>query len=185
MIVFGVTGHPSSGKDTVGEHLASLGFFHIATADLIRAEMRERGIPVDRAHTSVFAIECRKERGSDYLALISAKKIMDGNVSKSVVSGLRNTAEVEALKKAFGKNFVMIAVEAPIETRYSWVVGRKREGDSISFEQFKAEEEKERSGDKNTHQVDAVIAMADKVILNNGTRDEFLKKVESLVKDLV
>ena len=185
MIIFGVTGQPSSGKDTVAERLASLGFFHIPTADLIREEMREKGIPTDRAHTSAFAIECRKERGAGYLAERSVKKIIDNGTSSNVVSGLRNTAEIEALKTAFGKDFVMLAVEAPIEARYSWVVGRNRVGDNISFEQFKAEEEKERSGDKNTHQVDAVIAMADKVILNDGTRDELLEKTEKLVKEFV
>ncbi len=183
MIIFGVTGQPSSGKDTVAEHLASLGFFHIPTANLIREEMREKGIPTDRAHTSTFAIECRKERGAGYLAEIAVNKIKKNKSDRNVVSGLRNTAEVESLKKAFGKDFVMLAVEAPIEARYSWVVGRNRTGDNISFEQFKAEEEKERSGDKNTHQVDAVISMADKVILNDGTRDELLKKVGDLAKD--
>lgn len=185
MIIFGLTGQPSSGKDTLAEHLESLGFFHVSTSGLIKEEMRGLGIPTDRAHTSAFAIECRKERGAGYLADIAVKKIREKGSLKSVVSGLRNTAEVENLKNAFGKDFVLLAVEAPIGTRYLWVVGRNRTGDNISFEQFKAEEDKEKMGDKNTHQVDAVIEMADKVILNNGTRDEFLQKVEKLAKEFI
>ncbi len=179
-LVFGVTGQPSSGKDTVAEHIESHGFLHIPTANLIREEMRKQGIEVDRAHTSAFVIEKRKERGPGYLAEEAVKRI-SGN---AVVSGLRNVVEVEVLRKAFGKECILIAVEAPIETRYKWGTSRGRVGDSISFEQFKHEEEVEKKGNANAQQVDAVISMADKIILNDGTKEELLQKVNDLIATL-
>lgn len=179
-LVLGLTGAPSSGKDTVANHLSKLGFLHISTSGIIREEMRKENLPTDRSNINVFSIKSRHERGSGYLAEIAAKKVT-GN---AVISGLRNVAEVEYLRKVFGKNFVLITVEAPLETRYKWAIERKRVGDEISFEQFKAEEDAERNGDEYAHQVDILIKMADRVIINNDTVDEMLKKVDNLVSEL-
>ncbi len=179
-LIIGLTGAPSAGKDTVATHLSKLGFTHISTSGIIREEMRKENLPLDRSHVSHYAIKSRHERGPDYLAKIAASKV-NGN---AVISGLRNIKEVEFLREEFGPDFVLITVEAPIETRYKWALERKRVGDDISFDQFKAEEDAERNGDEFAHQVDALIAMADKVIVNDGTRDDLLKKTEKLVHNL-
>lgn len=185
ILVLGITGHPSSGKDTVANHAATLGFSHISTSDLIREEMAPLGIPTDRAHVSAFARDSRKERGPGYLAEISVMRVLkigeSGRSENCIVSGLRNTAEIDVLKKAFGKNFTLIAVEAPLKTRYGWAQARKRIGDEISFEQFKTQEDAERKGNVNAQHVDDVIAAADILILNDGTKEELLKKVEEIV----
>lgn len=41
MIIIGLTGHPSSGKDTVAEYIANKGFAHISCGDLLREEMKK------------------------------------------------------------------------------------------------------------------------------------------------
>ncbi len=179
-LVIGLTGAPSSGKDTVANHLSKLGFLHVSTSGIIREEMRKENLPTDRSHVSHFAINSRHERGPGYLAEIAATKIT-GN---SVVSGLRNIKEVDFLKKTFGSDFVLITIDAPLEVRYKWALERKRVGDDISFDQFRAEEDAERNGDEFAHQVDALIAMAEKVIINDGTREDLLKKTETLVHEL-
>ncbi|TSC69876.1 MAG: hypothetical protein CEO12_686 [Parcubacteria group bacterium Gr01-1014_46] len=180
MIIIGITGQPSSGKDTVANYLASLGFLHVSTSDLIRQEMREQGLPTDRPTMHDFVAERRKERGQGYLAELAVQKIK----GDAVVSGLRNTAEIEILRNSFGDKFVLVAVEAPLETRYRWVVGRRRDIIDLTFEQFKAEEEAEKNANEGAFQVDAIIAMADKLILNDGTKEELLKKVDEVMKSI-
>ncbi|KKU81474.1 MAG: hypothetical protein UY07_C0017G0012 [Parcubacteria group bacterium GW2011_GWA1_47_8] len=177
MIILGITGYPSSGKDTVANYLVEKGFTHISTGDLIREEMMKKGIPLDRAHMQEFANEMRKVHGPGYLALEAIKRVF-GN---TIVSGLRNIFEVKVLREKFGDQYIMIALTAPIETRYEWATARKREGDVIPFELFKVEEEAEHHGRPDTQQVDDVIAMADYTIENTGVKEELLQKIDELV----
>ncbi len=179
MIIIGLTGQPSSGKDTVAEYLVSLGFEHISTSDLIREEMKKSGLPLERSSLSQFANEKRKERGPGYLASLAIQKV-NGN---SVISGLRNPSEVDILRAEFKDNFICIAIEAPIDIRYVWAKNRGRIGDSISFEQFKKEEEVERQGNRDSQQVDAVIKMADKLVINDSTKENLINKVNEIVKE--
>ncbi|HEY9583616.1 MAG TPA: AAA family ATPase [Candidatus Paceibacterota bacterium] len=178
MLILGLTGHPASGKDTVAEYLVSLGFDHFSTGDTIRAEMKREGLHTDRGSVRDFAAKKRKEHGLEY----PIPKIIDKINKNTVVSGLRNVGEVKALEKAFGKEFTLVAVEAPVEVRYKRVLGRKRTGDEINFEQFKAEEDLERNRKGHAQEVDNVIAMADKVILNDGTKRELVDKIKKLIK---
>ncbi len=180
MLIIGVTGQPSSGKDTIVEHLESLGFAGISTSDFIRKEMHELNLPVDRANMHNFVNKMRVLRGPGYLA-VEAVKIIIGDTA---VSGLRNIAEILALKEAFGGQFVLIAAEAPIEIRFARAQGRSREGDHVSFEQFKAQEESERRGAPDAQQVDDVVALSDYVIENTGPKEEFKKKISELLEKM-
>ena len=175
MKIIGLTGYQSSGKDTAAEVLALHGFLHISTSDLIRKEMTSLGIPTDRDHIREFATEKRAERGPGYLAEEACALAKE----KTVISGIRNAAEVEVLRKKFGNDFSLIVVDAPLETRYKWAVTRNRETDRITFEQFTEQQQKERAS--TSQQVDTVIALADKTIINDGTLEELKKKVLELV----
>ena len=57
----------------------------------------------------------RKVNGNSYPANIAASKI----ACDTVISGPRNVAEVDVFKNKFGKNFILVAVDAPIEVRYN------------------------------------------------------------------
>lgn len=181
LLVIGVCGQPSSGKDTIANYLVSRGFKHISTGDILREEMKQKGVPVDRLHMHDFVIAERKKRGGGYLAEEAASRIR-GN---TIISGLRNTSEVKFLKASFGNQFVLLSIEAPIEMRYKRVQNRNRTGDNISFEQFKEQEETERQGNPESHEVDAVISMADYKIDNSSTEEELFMKIDSfLFKEL-
>ncbi len=180
MLIIGITGQPSSGKDTIAEYLVAQGFVTLSTGDFIRAEMQKLGLPLDRAHMHDFVNKMRVLRGPGYLAIEAVKTI----AGDTAVSGLRNVTEVSTLKQAFGKQFVLLSAEAPIEVRFKRAQGRSREGDHVSFEQFKVQEESERHGTPETQQVDDVIALADYVIKNEGTKEELVHKVDDLLSEL-
>jgi dephospho-CoA kinase len=179
MKVIGVTGHPSSGKDTVAEYITAKGFEHYSMGDTIRKDMRVLGLPTDRSSINKYVVERRKKDGVSYPAPEMAEAIK-GN---AVFSGVRNTAEVNIFKNKFGDNFTLIAVEAPIQTRYEWAKARGRAGDDIAFEQFKKEEEQERSGSE-FHQVDMVINSADHLVLNDGTKEHLYTKIDVILNSL-
>ena len=78
-------------------------------------------------------LRCRTYRRFEmsYQRNIETIKSIKGN---TVISGIRNTEEVEVFRKKLGNIFKLIAVEAPIEIRYSWAKERQRIGDNISLD---------------------------------------------------
>ncbi len=175
--VIGLTGQPLSGKDTAAGFFVMKGFAHFSCGDILREEMRKQGLPVDRAHTGPFATKMKQERGNAYLAELAAEKVT-GN---AVISGLRAALEVEALHQRFGDDFILLCIDAPIEDRYERAQKRGREGDHITFEEFRRIEENERSDASGALEVDKVIALADRHIDNSGTIDGLYAQLATLL----
>ena len=177
MKIIGLTGQPSSGKDTAADFFISHGFAHYSTGDIMREEMRKQGIPLDRPHMSAFAKETKQKFGMGYLADLAADKIA-GNTA---VSGLRSALEIEILRNRFGNDFKLLVIDAPIETRYDRSKKRGRPGDDATFEQFKAIEDRERSDPSGAQEVDKVIALGDHLIDNSGSLEELKKQLEAFL----
>lgn len=180
MIILGITGLPASGKDTIGDYLAQKGFSKFNMSDVIREEMRSLYLPVDRTSMQNYMQEKRKAFGNDYLCDAIVKKVTD----KTIISGIRNRDEINAFKKSLGNNFLIVAVNSPIERRYESIKQRNREGDNITFEQFKLEEEKESYNSSGGLEIKKVMEMADFSINNDGTKDDLYKKVDELISKL-
>jgi dephospho-CoA kinase len=188
MKVIGIVGHPASGKDTVAEYLASKGYAHISSGEVIRDDMKKLGLDTDRGSIHQYVIQKRQEVGNSY----PSQEIIDDIKNKAgilssidlsmgiVVSGFRNTEEVSLFRKEISE-FKLIAVDAPMENRYTWAKTRGRIGDDITFERFKKEEEQEKAKITGSYQVDAAIGMADILIVNNGTKDDLFNKVNAFL----
>jgi dephospho-CoA kinase len=99
----------------------------------------------------------------------------------TIISGIRGTAEVEFFRRRFGADFILLVVDAPLETRYARARKRNRPGDNISFEEFRRIEDHERSAVSGAQEVDKVIALADFTIENDGSMDALMAKLEQLV----
>jgi len=175
--IIGVAGHPSSGKDTVAHYLEEKGFKHLSGGDTIRTKMKEAGLPLDRSSMREFIKGERAKHGNHY----PAREMADSVTGDTVISGFRNTAEVEVFKTRFPEEFIMIAVHAPIEHRYELAKARGRIGDDISFERFKEEEESERAASGGSHEVDKVIALADKIVKNHQGLQELFVQIDEIL----
>ena len=176
-ILFGFVGHPSSGKDTAAEYMVSkYGFTHLSSGDFFREYMKENNLgEPTRENLSKIAHDLRATKGSDIVMQLALKR----PEQKLIVSGLRAVPEAKTLKDNGGK---LVAFVVPIETRYERALKRGRIGEHITFEQFHAADQKEsRSSDPNGQNVDGVVELADILIKNDGTKDEFFKKLDDLV----
>lgn len=180
LIILCVTGHPASGKDTVADYFISKGFAKISGGDILREEMQKLGLPIDRPHVYEFVKEMRQQHGNSY----PAEKVIERITGNTVVAGFRNLEEVGALRQKFSKNFKLIAVNAPIEVRYQRALQRGRVCDNISFEQFKAEDERERAVTTGSHEVDLVMSTADIMIENDSTPEELFRKVDKILDSI-
>ncbi|HEX4119244.1 MAG TPA: AAA family ATPase [Verrucomicrobiae bacterium] len=178
MKIIGLCGQPASGKDTAADFFVSKGFAHVSLGDTLRAEMRKQGLATDRAHMSVFAADAKRTRGMSYLGELAANQV-SGN---TVISGIRGTAEVEFFRRRFGPDFTLLAIDAPLETRYARARARNRTGDDISFEEFRRIEDYERSAASGAQEVDKVIALADCTVDNSGSVEELWEKLGEFCK---
>jgi dephospho-CoA kinase len=177
-IIIGLVGRPSAGKDTVAAYLVEkYGFTHVSTSDMIRYYIRDNNLgELTRENLQKTGKKMRDDNGSDCLVVLS----LQNPAEKLVVSGLRTVAEVKTLKKAGGQVW---EVTAPLEIRYQRALGRGRVGEDISLEKFAEIEHKEDSNpDPNFQNVAAVVALADKQIVNGGNINELNKKIEEFLK---
>ena len=177
MKIIGICGQPASGKDTVAEFFVGKGYKHISLGDTLREEMGSRGLPVDRATMSQFAADAKKTRGMGYLAELAISRIT-GN---AIISGIRGTAEVELFRRQFGPAFILLFVDAPLQVRYERSRKRNRPGDNISFEEFQAIENHERSAASGAQEVDKVAALADYTLDNSGTTEVLMEKLAAFL----
>ena len=74
-----------------------------------------------------------------------------------------------------------MAVYAPIEIRYQRVKsGRERDGDNITFAQFKAQEEAEL--DSGTHELSKLLSTADRSVDNSRDKNDMFVQMDYILK---
>ncbi|MCX6713786.1 MAG: hypothetical protein NTV48_01640, partial [Candidatus Vogelbacteria bacterium] len=99
----------------------------------------------------------------------------------SVIESIRTIGEVEALKEKTG--FYLFAVNAEIESRYGRIVKRAGEKDSVTLEEFIAQEQQEMTSiDPNKQNLAECIRRADYVLRNDGTIEELHFQLEKILQ---
>jgi len=186
-IIIGVVGLFSSGKDTVAEYLESKGFKITSLSDRIREECMEK-LSVDREDITIPMLvkvgnELRQKSGNSILAERSLQKVQEWKDNRFVFTSLRHPDEVEFLKLNADK-FILIRVITPIELRYEWSQARKKPEDRMSFEEFRALEEKQMSGSGSQQQLSKVISMADTVFINTSKKEDLYKLIDDFLKNI-
>lgn len=183
-MIIGVTGTFASGKDTVAEYLAqNKGYAAYSLADEIRHEANARGVSQERSNLKRIGNELRETEGPEVLAKRVAKKIQNQDNDHVVVTAFRNVAEIEVLMNA--GDFVLVAIDAPVEIRYERMSERARIGDNgLTLEEFKAQEASEQSGAAHEQQNKQVFDMATHVIMNDGSLEELHSKVDEFLTTL-
>jgi len=173
--IIGLGGTNGTGKDTVGHILADkYGYLFISVTDLLRAEARRRGQPVERGVLRTISAEWRRELG---LGVLVDKAVAEYEAVKDKYTGvamasLRNPGEADRVHDFGG---TMVWVDADPHTRYDRIqanaaIRERAEEDNKTFEQFLVEEEAEmhHSGDEATLDMAGVKAKSDIFLENNG-----------------
>ena len=78
----------------------------------------------------IVANDLRKKLGNGALARLALENAKE---SKIIIDGIRNPAEVDELKKS---NAIIIAVDAPLQTRFSRLISRNRSSDPKNWQDF-------------------------------------------------
>jgi len=182
-MIIGLSGTLAAGKDTVADYLVeSEGFDHISLSTVLRKVAAQKGIEVTMENLTKLGNSLKTEYSADYLVK-RAKKEADFT-RDTVVSSIRQPEEIENLKQE--KDFYMIFVDADVKIRFDRLAKRGRAGDVEDFNTFKEQEEKQLDGQSGGMNLGRCREMADYIIENNGTMDEFkteIKRIFGKIKD--
>ena len=174
--LIGLTGTNGAGKGEAAAYFEARGYAYFSLSDVIRDELRERGEPASRDNLIRTGNDLRDRFGPDVLARRTMDKI--GCTERAVIDSIRNTREVDLLRRQEG--FVLLAIDAPIALRFARVAVRGRDESAGDLEAFRKKEEEERAGGATAQQLEACMAAADRLIINDGTIPEFHRKLEEV-----
>ena len=181
-MIIGLTGRNASGKGAAAEFLKSKGFAYHSLSDVIRGEVRARGLPLTRDNLIATGRELRAKHGTGYLAERILEQLEPGR--NYVVDSFRHEDEVTVFRKA--SEFHLLAVRAESEIRFERIKARGRENDPKTYEAFLELEKKESiSLQAEGQNLTATEARANRVLENNGTAEEFSKALGELLPRLM
>jgi len=173
--LIGLTGPNGAGKGEAAEFLKARGYAYFSLSDEIRGKLREEGKTASRDNMIEKGNALRKQFGPDILARLIMAKVR----GKAVIDSIRNVSEVEYLR---GRgDFVLVGVDAPAERRFERVKARGRDESAQTLEQFVAKEAEEKGNDAGAQQLDKVVAMADILLVNDGSLEDLRRKLEELL----
>jgi len=180
-MIIGVTGTNGAGKGAVVEYLVQKGFTHYWVRDFLVAEIIKRGMKVDRSAMRDVANDLRFKNGPSYVVeTLYAQAAKKGG--KGVVESIRVVGEANFLKE---HSAPLIAVDAHRHTRYERIVRRGSHTDSVDFDTWVKEEEREWHNEaEHDMNVPAVMKMADYTLHNDGTLEELHKQIDDVLVKL-
>ena len=166
MKVVGVVGMPASGKSEAACLARDEGVPVVTMGDVIRDEVERRGLEPTDDHMGDVATSLREEEGDGAVARRCADEIRAKDAPVVVVDGLRSDDEADYFRDEFddGDRFVLVAVEAPFETRLKRVRARDRDDDVAT-----ADELRERDDRELGYGMGEAIDDADVRIVNDGS----------------
>ena len=175
-MIIGVTGSYGSGKDTAVEFFKQRGFVHFSLSEILREELTKEGLELTRENQIDKGNQLRKEFGNGILARRIIEKL--DNSKDYVLSSIRNSGEIEELKKAT-KEFLLINLDAEPLLRFQRTQQRHTSTiDPKIFEQFLENEKRESvSSDGAGQELKKCAEMADVTVANNGSVEDFYKKL--------
>ena len=175
-IVIGIAGLPGAGKATAEGLFRQKSYPIIVMGDEVRQEAKRRNLEPTPQNVGKVMLQIRAEEGPGIVAKRCVPKIEAANSKVVVVDGIRSPHEVDEYKKAF-KDFVLIAVHASRKTRFKRLLHRGRSDDPRDWKTFIARDRRELSvgiGD--------VIATADYVVVNDGTKKRLINQLEKILR---
>jgi len=175
-VVIGVAGMPGAGKATVKTTAQSMGCSVVVMGDEIREETQRRGLEPTPKNIGKIMLLLREEEGAATVAKRCIPKIENAKSDIVLVDGVRSLNEVDEFKKRF-RDSALIAVHSSPETRFQRLSKRKRSDDPKGWDVFCQRDLRELSVGQGD-----VIAVADYMIVNEGTYEEFKAKVRQVLE---
>jgi dephospho-CoA kinase len=168
-------GMPGSGKDELIEVAHGMGLATLKMGDLVRDETRRRGLALNNANVGRIASEEREKHGPGVWAQRALPKLTE---TRMLVDGCRSDGEVSVFRHNFGDLFVLGIFASP-ETRYDRLSARRR-SDDVDLQDFYDRDRRELKWG-----IGAAFALADGMLVNEGSLDEFRRNARSMLERIL
>jgi len=178
-IVVGVAGMPGAGKATVKEMVQKMGYSVVVMGDEIRKETKQRKLKPTPENIGMVMLKLREEEGPYVVANRCIPKIEKTKGRIVIVDGIRSLHEVDEFKKHF-PNFTLLAIHASPETRFQRLFKRKRSDDPKSWKTFMERDLRELNVELGN-----AIAIADYMIVNEGTKTQLKRKFREVLESVI
>jgi dephospho-CoA kinase len=165
---------PGSGKSVISRVAADLGLKVVRMGDVIRDEAQKRD-----ESPGVVAVKLRQEHGEFVVAqrCVDIIKNSEDKEASYLIEGIRSPFEVKIFQNSF-PGFRVIAVHSRPKTRFRRLKRRKRSDDSSDQDEFISRDQREMK-----FGIGDVIAMADYMIVNEGSMGKIKKLVRSIMQN--
>ncbi len=168
---------PGSGKEEFINVAIDFGFQIVRMGDLVRDEVRRRGHNLDDASVGGLANGEREKYGMGIWALRTLPKIRE---SKVLIDGIRGIAEIEVYREAYPEGLYVISIESSDKARFERIKERRRKDATLTQEQFKERDDRERSWG-----LQEAMAVADYRIINEGSLQEYREDVGRVLREII
>ena len=178
-VVLGIAGMPGAGKGSFRRVIQRMSYPIVVMGDVVREEAKRQKLVLTPENLGKVMLQLREVEGAAAVAKRCISKLIDARGEVVVVDGIRSLHEVEEFKKHF-HNFTLIAIYSSPRTRFQRLSLRRRSDDPESWETFAQRDLRELGVGIGT-----VIAMADYVIVNEGTLVQLRRKVHRVLRDVL
>jgi dephospho-CoA kinase len=176
--IIATVGMCGSGKSVAGERLEQLGFARVYFGGLTIDEVKRRGLAVNETNERAVREELRRTHGMGAFAVLSLPKIeaLRQAGKRVLIDGLYSFSEYKILKEKYGGELLVIAVFTPRSVRYERLARRAErplaEAEAVSRD-YAEIEHIEKGGP---------IALADYTIVNDGSRDDLVRRLDAILR---
>jgi dCMP deaminase len=181
-MIIGITGTLAAGKGTIVEYLETKGFKHFSVREYLLKEVEKRNLPANRDSLVEVANDLRENNSPSFIAeeLYKLAKEVGGDV---IIESIRTEGEVQALKSKGA--FYLFAIDAEAKIRYPRAVARASETDSVSFETFVQNEQREWANtDPTKGNLRRCVELSDYTFNNNGSLVELFGQIDIALEDI-
>ena len=166
-MIIGITGTLGAGKGMVAEYLTKKhNFTYYSVRNFFAQEVLRRGKMVNRDTIAEVAAQLRTKHGPTYALEQLMKQVLAGK--HVVIESIRTKEEAEFLKS---KGALVWAIDADMQVRYQRTLQRDASVEHVSFESFTEKEKADTS-------LKEVVALADTLLRNDGTKEALFGDVE-------
>ncbi len=175
MKIFIVVGMPASGKNCARIYAEARGIPYFATGDLVRREIRKRGLENDAIAAAAVSTELR---GADGLGVtrLALSSALESGAEILFMEGMRSLPEIELIRAE--AECAVIAFLAPRQLRLERIISRQRPDDSPQLFD-------ERDMREIEYGTAIPIVLADEYVLNTGTMDEAIEQIDQILKKTI
>lgn len=177
-VVLGIVGMPGSGKSAAADALSRMGVPVVVMGDVVREKAQRRGLEPSPENVGRVMLRIREEEGPAVVAKRCVPKIEALRGRVVVVEGIRSMDEVEEFRRHF-REFTLLAIHSSPETRFERLYHRRRSDDPGSWQAFL-----ERDFRELKVGVGWPIALADRVLVNEGSLSDLRARVVALAREM-